>query len=83
MVPLAPRPRVRGGDIVSVFVETMPPLSYPAWAWSLSGGRVSDPPLQGHHPGGGEFNEESKGSDIFSGSGARGSTGHFEGAAGQ
>ncbi len=43
----------------------------------------SSRPTGPSRPGGGEFNEEVKGYDVFSGSGARGTAGRFEGAAGQ
>ena len=47
-------------------------------------GRVRTPaPTKGNHPGGGEGSEGVKGYDAVSGSGARGTAGRREGAAGQ
>ena len=44
---------------------------------------ASPRPTGPHRPGGGDFNERVRGYKLFSGSGARGSTGRLEGAAGQ
>ena len=50
---------------------------------SVGAGSKPARPIGTTRPGGGNYSEETKGYDILSGSGARGTAGRFEGAAGQ